>query len=145
MAESTIWWIIAGAIVAAELVTGTFYLLMLAIGMAAAAIAAHLGAGMTVQLLVAAAIGGGAVVGWHFVRGKRPAEPPAGSNRDVNMDVGETVNVAAWNADGTSTVKYRGAQWTVVQRGGSSPQTGPHRVVEVVGNRLVVQKIEEQS
>ena len=59
MAESTIWWIIAGAIVAAELVTGTFYLLMLAIGMAAAAIAAHLGAGMTVQLLVAAAIGGG--------------------------------------------------------------------------------------
>jgi membrane protein implicated in regulation of membrane protease activity len=145
MAESTIWWLIAGATVAAELMTGTFYLLMLAIGLAAAAIAAHLGAGTTVQLLVAAAIGGGAVVAWHYVRSQRPQPAPAGSNRDVNMDVGETVNVAAWNADGTATVKYRGAQWTVVQSGGGSPQTGPHRVAEVVGNRLVVGKIEEAS
>jgi len=145
MAESTIWWIIAGVTVAAELVTGTFYLLLLAVGLAAAAIAAHLGASLTVQLIVAAAIGGGAVVGWYFVRGKRPSEAPAAANRDVNMDVGETVHVAAWNADGTATVKYRGAQWTVVQRGGGSPQTGPHRVAEVVGNRLVVATIEEQS
>ena len=42
MAESTLWWLLAGGIVAAELLTGTFYLLMLALGVAAAAIAAHL-------------------------------------------------------------------------------------------------------
>ena len=30
MAESTIWWLLAGSAVAIELVTGTFYLLMLA-------------------------------------------------------------------------------------------------------------------
>ena len=45
MAESTIWWLCAGAAVAVELLTGTFYLLMLATGLAAAAVAAHLGAG----------------------------------------------------------------------------------------------------
>ena len=33
MAESTIWWLLAGAAVALELVTGTFYLLMLAVGL----------------------------------------------------------------------------------------------------------------
>ena len=30
---STLWWLVAGALVAAELLTGTFYLLMLAIGL----------------------------------------------------------------------------------------------------------------
>ena len=33
MSEPTLWWLVTGAIVAAELLTGTFYLLMLAIGM----------------------------------------------------------------------------------------------------------------
>jgi hypothetical protein len=32
MADSTVWWLLAGAAVAVELLTGTFYLLMLAIG-----------------------------------------------------------------------------------------------------------------
>ena len=36
MAESTIWWLLTGTAVAVELITGTFYLLMLAIGLAAA-------------------------------------------------------------------------------------------------------------
>ena len=43
MEQSTIWWLAAGIVVAAELLTGSFYLLMLALGLAAAAIAAHLG------------------------------------------------------------------------------------------------------
>jgi len=37
-------------------------------------------------------------------------------------------------------VKYRGAQWTAVLRPGESPQTGAHRVTELVGNRLIVEK-----
>jgi membrane protein implicated in regulation of membrane protease activity len=141
MAESTIWWVLAGVAVAAELVTGTFYLLMFAVGLASAAIAAHLGASSTVQLLVAAAIGGGAVAVWHLVRARRPRELPAGSNPDVNLDVGGTVQVDSWNADGTATVKYRGAQWTVVHSSGAPQSTGSHRVKEVVGSRLMVEKI----
>jgi membrane protein implicated in regulation of membrane protease activity len=37
---STLWWVLAGALVIAELLTGTFYLLMLALGSVAAAVAA---------------------------------------------------------------------------------------------------------
>ena len=33
MAEPTIWWMLAGAAVALELLTGTFYLLMFALGL----------------------------------------------------------------------------------------------------------------
>jgi membrane protein implicated in regulation of membrane protease activity len=42
MAESSIWWLMTGAAVAIELVTGTFYLLMFAVGLAAAAVALSL-------------------------------------------------------------------------------------------------------
>ena len=48
MEHSTLWWLMAGAAVVAELLTGTFYLLMLAIGLAAGALAAHLGVGMEI-------------------------------------------------------------------------------------------------
>jgi membrane protein implicated in regulation of membrane protease activity len=141
MADSTIWWLLTGAAVAIELVTGTFYLLMLAIGMAAGALAAHADASAAVQLVTAALIGGGAVAAWHLQRGKHPAEPAAGFNRDVNMDVGETVHVDTWNPDGTAFVRYRGANWTVVAEDGAVHSTGPHRIREIVGSRLVVEKI----
>ncbi|MBA3771554.1 MAG: NfeD family protein [Ramlibacter sp.] len=141
MADSTIWWLLAGSAIAVELVTGTFYLLMLAIGLAAGAVAAHAGLPLSGQLIAAALVGGGAVAAWHLKRGKRPDEPIASSNRDVNLDIGETVHVDAWNADGTASIKYRGASWTVVAAAGAMHGTGPHRVREVIGNRLVVEKI----
>ena len=140
MQDANIWWILAGGAVVAELLTGTFYLLMIALGMAAAALAAYAGASTAVQLLVAAAVGGGAVTLWRIVRGQRALPLPAGENRDVNLDVGETVQVDTWHPDGTATVKYRGAQWTVMHKPGQVPTTGAHVVVEVVGSRLIVEK-----
>ena len=143
MAESTIWWLLAGAAVAVELLTGTFYLLMLAIGLASAALAAHLGVSLNLQFVVAALVGGGAVVGWHLVRLRRPKELPAQANRDVNLDIGETVQVTHWKADGTTLVKYRGAQWTAVPAPGSIPVAGPHRIREVTGSRLILEQLQE--
>ena len=55
------WWIAAGLLVAAEMFTGTFYLLMLAIGMTAGAVAAHLGLSQTAQMAAAAIVSATAV------------------------------------------------------------------------------------
>ena len=143
MADSTLWWLLTGAAVAVELLTATFYLLMLAIGLGAAALAAHAGASMTVQLALAALVGGGAVVGWHWMRLRKPGDLPAAFNRDVNLDIGETVQVDRWNPDRTALVKYRGAQWSVVHAPGEIPAPGPHRIREVVGSRLVVEQLQE--
>ena len=140
MPDSTIWWLLTGTAVAVELLTGTFYLLMLAIGLGAAALAAHAGVGTSIQLIIAALVGGGAVTAWHMLRPKQPAVA-AGANRDVNLDVGETVTVEAWKADGTASVKYRGANWTVVAAPGAGNEPGMHRVRQVVGSRLLVEKI----
>lgn len=141
MADSTVWWILTGTVIAIELLSGTFYLLMLSIGLMAAAVAAHLGATGTIQITVAALVGGGAVVAWYLYKKKMPSTPPAASNHDVNLDVGETVHVAAWNADGTASVKYRGAQWTGALEPGASAAPGNYRIVEVVGSRLVLRNL----
>lgn len=141
MAESTLWWLATGAAVGIELVTGTFYLLMFAIGTAAAALAAHAGAGMATQLVVGAVVGGGAVAALHQIRKRRPGDPSVRAMRSVNLDVGETVMVDAWQADGTAQVKYRGANWTAVYREGGMPSSGMHRVTELVGSRLLLEKV----
>ena len=140
MSESTIWWLLAGAAVGIELVTGTFYLLMLAIGLGAAALAAHLGLPLTWQLVTAAVEGGGAVVLFRGVRGKQPGKLPAQSNADVHIDIGEPVFVEAWATDGTANVKYRGSNWAAITHG-SAPSIGQHRIKELLGNRLVLEKI----
>ena len=140
MTDPTIWWLLAGSAVAIELLTGTFYLLMLALGMASAAISAHLGVSQTVQILVAAGVGGGAVMLWHWRPANRSKELPAQSNPNVNLDIGETIQIATWKADGTADVQYRGTHWTAVHRPGISPTAGPHRVAELVGSRLLVDK-----
>jgi membrane protein implicated in regulation of membrane protease activity len=140
MENTTAWWLLAGGLVALELVTGTFYLLMLAVGVAAGALAAHVGWGLTAQLVAAAAVGVAAVLVWQrwgFAR-----RPPANANQDVNLDIGQTVHVAEWQADGTAHVRYRGADWTVsLAEGPSNPPhpPGTYRIVAVQGSRLVVQ------
>jgi membrane protein implicated in regulation of membrane protease activity len=141
MSDSTLWWLLAGSAVAIELFTGTFYLLMLAVGMTAAALAAHAGAGTTLQLIVAALVGSAAVVGWYFLKKRRAGDPSVRSLRSVNLDVGEVLQIDEWHSDGTASVKYRGAQWTVIQRPGNAPTPGSYRVAELVGNRLLVDKV----
>ena len=118
MAQSTIWWILAGLAVVAELATGTFYLLMFSLGLVAAAVAAYFGLSTTVQVAMAAIVGGGATLAWHFLKSSKEAAAaaPANANSDVNMDIGATVHVESWNPDGTTTVQYRGSMWQARDR-----------------------------
>ncbi len=134
----TLWWIVAGLLVAVELATGTFYLLMLATGAGAAALAAHAGWGFNAQLLSAALVGGGAVAGWRAKRRAQPAEAPASRNRDVNLDIGETVQVTAWDAQANAQVQYRGANWAASYAGTTLPRPGPHTIRAIEGNRLLL-------
>ena len=137
---ATVWWIVTGVLVAVELATGSFYLLMLALGAAAAAIAAHFGLSSNVQLLVGAVVGAGAVAGWHFKRRGTPAGPVAAEDRDVNLDIGETVQVNDWDAQGAGSTQYRGARWQVRFMGTGIPQAGRFIIRRVEANRLFVER-----
>jgi membrane protein implicated in regulation of membrane protease activity len=135
---ATLWWVFAGVLVAAELLTGTFYLLMLALGAAAGALAAHAGASGTLQLVAGAILGGGATALWHLKRARAPRSAPAEANPDVNLDIGQSVRVGAWQPDGLARVHYRGASWEVRYAGAGSPAPGEHVIVAVHGTRLDV-------
>lgn len=135
---STGWWVAAGALVALELATGTFYLLMFAVGAAAAALAAHAGLSSSLQIIAAALVGGGATALWHVRRARSPRSAPQGRNPDVQIDLGQRVHVQAWNDDGSARVQYRGASWAVRFAGDGAPQAGDHVIVEVDGNQLSV-------
>ena len=141
LSAATGWWVAAGLAIAAELATGTFYLLMIAVGLAAAAIAAHFGFSVPLQLVAAALVGGGATAAWNVRR--RMADPPTETSvhasRDVNLDVGERVHVSAWSADRTAQVRYRGSGWTARLAPGAPARAGEHVVAAVEGNWLVLQ------
>jgi membrane protein implicated in regulation of membrane protease activity len=141
MADSSIWWVLTGITVALELITGTFYLLMFAVGLAAAALASHLGMSLSAQFVIASAVGGGAVIAWHFLRGKKMVGKHAEFNSDVNMDIGQSVHIEAWQVDGTSNVKYRGSIWTAQLQAGSAADAGNYCIEQIIGSRLVVKKL----
>jgi membrane protein implicated in regulation of membrane protease activity len=138
MTPATIWWVLAGVAVAVELATGTFYLLMLALGMAAGALAAHMGLGVPLQIVIAAIVGGGATTLWRLRRKQDGPVAPAAQNRDVNLDVGERVQVSQWTPEQTTRVQYRGSQWEARLAPGAHAQSGEHVVSAVEGNWLVL-------
>ena len=142
MSPSTWWWIATALTVAAELASGTFYLLMVAGGLAAGAVSAHLGAPLAGQLLAAALVGGGAVALWTRQRQRRPAPPPAASDPDQHLDLGQPVHVSHWRGDGTARVHYRGTEWTARWQATDAaplpPGPGTFTIRALRGNQLVV-------
>jgi membrane protein implicated in regulation of membrane protease activity len=137
---ATAWWIAAGLLVAAELASGTFYLLMLAVGACAGALAAHLGLGETTQMVAAAIVGGAAVIVLNRRRSRGPKAAPAASNPDMNLDIGQSVQVDAWSADGQAQVQYRGAAWQARFIGSAPARSGRHVIRAVEGSCLLLDR-----
>jgi membrane protein implicated in regulation of membrane protease activity len=139
MNNITLWWVMTGVLVALELVTGTFYLLMLGMGAVAAALVAMAGHGLSTQLVAAAVIGGlGAVAlgQWRKRQNTTPQEA-----QDQHLDLGSTVQVEFWDAQGHAQVKHRGAVWTAVLAPGQVASPGIFRIQAMAGNRLVLEQI----
>jgi membrane protein implicated in regulation of membrane protease activity len=59
----------------------------------------------------------------------------------VNLDIGEELQVTQWQADGSASVAYRGAQWAVRHAGSGTPQPGRHVIRRVEGSRLYVERL----
>lgn len=137
MADWTYWLIGAGILIVAELFIGTFYLLMIALGLVFGALAAWLGASGALQTLVAAAIGIAATLVLRRTRFARSGRRPAANDPSINLDIGQRVSVPQWHG-GRARVMYRGALWDVELGQGAIPEAGNFKIVEVQGNRLIV-------
>ncbi len=132
------WWIIAAVLVALELASGSFYLLMLAVGATAGALAAHLGLGVTWQWVAAAVVGAGLIAVLYTMRNRRVKTAPQ-ANRDINLDIGSIVQVGTWDANGEARVRYRGSDWTARFGGHGAALPGQYRIQAMDGNTLVLE------
>lgn len=108
--SSYLLWAIAGfVLIIVELMTGTFYLLVLGIAALASAAAAFFGAELWLQVIVASIV---ALVGIYSVQQwwKTHQKSRTASN---NIDIGQSVVFEQWinEAAHTARVRYRGTQW----------------------------------
>ena len=128
-------WVIAGfVLVIAELVTGTFYLLVLGIGAFAGALMAWLELGFGLQAVAAAAV---TIAGVRWVR----ARPRTGGDAPMaSLDVGQSASFESWSnqSAGRARVRYRDTQWDAQIEGDSGvPAPGDSfYIVSVEGSTL---------
>ena len=137
------WLVMAGVVVIMELFTGTFYLLMIAIGLGAGALAALAGAAPVAQLITAALVGSIATMSLRRSRFGNRNRVDATRDPNVNLDIGQTLQVNEWqgNAGGKYTARamHRGARWDVAYAGSDAPLPGTFRIMEIRGSQLIVE------
>ena len=136
MTSWMLWLALAGALTILELFSGTFYLLMIALGLLAGALAAYWGASMALQFLLAALVGAAATA---LLRRRRPRRTNAANDPNVNLDIGQTLHVSHWHQDHTTArVMYRGAMWDVDLAPGAIARPGQFVIREIRGSHLIV-------
>lgn len=124
-------------LVIAELLTGTFYLLMLGVAAFGAAAAAWLGLGFGAQSIVAGLVAAIGCFGVHVWRGKNSKTQMA------PIDAGMPASFEAWIDAGTrlARVRYRGAPWEARVEGADAVEPGATLwVLAADGNTLKVAK-----
>lgn len=140
--EAWIWWLVlAGVVVICELFTGTFYLLMFALGLVSASIASLLISSMQLQMLIAAVVGSAATVALHNSKYGWKQRGDAARDPNVNIDIGQQLRVEEWQEQGNgisiARTKYRGAMWDVELRHAHA-NAGMFVIEAVEGSRLIV-------
>jgi membrane protein implicated in regulation of membrane protease activity len=132
------WWLAALVLGIVEMLTGTFYLLVLALGCVAGGAVALAGGSITLQLLATAAC---SFAGWALIwRRRRSRAGRADPVADLVLDVGARIQIEHWDEPRRTIARYRGAAWQVelADPDGPAGRPGPHVIRGVVGNRLVV-------
>lgn len=129
-----LWAVIGIVLIIVEMLTGTFYLLVLGIAALGAAAAAWTGYSFWVQAVVTAAVASAGVV---LVKRYRGSSAPASAQ---SLDVGQAVTLESWvsEADGVARVSYRNAQWEARVVGERSPGGKIFYIHAVDGNTLTV-------
>ena len=133
-----VWWFVLGfVLLIAELMSGTFYLLVIAVAFAAAGVASLAGMPLVIQLIVAAGIG---LAGSLWLRNSHFGRAAARTSTEPlqNLDVGQTVRIEQWSTSRTARTAYRGAQWDVELAAGEDASPGDFVIRDVHGSRLVV-------
>ena len=131
-------WLVAGvALVIAELVTGTFFLLVLGVAALVGSGVGYAGGALVWQSLAAAVVAVAGVAWVHQYRKRTVSSPMRG------LDVGQSAGFESWinKGAGHARVRYRDALWDAHITGDVSGEPGEILYITAVdGNTLKVSK-----
>lgn len=135
MEPALIWLLLGLGLIAVEMLTGTFYLLILGAAALIAALAGYLGAPFSVQAILAAVA---AVAGVLVLRRRKKAGGSA-PTRENQMDIGQTAVIESWLSESQrlARVRYRNTTWDAEVLGVDRVEIGAMLyVASTEGNRL---------
>ncbi|MEK6592545.1 MAG: NfeD family protein [Pseudomonadota bacterium] len=133
--EAYLYWALIGiALIIAELLTGTFYLLVIGIAAFAGAAVAYVGYSFWIEAVSAAAV---AVIGVILISRYRAPSP---GKSGQSLDIGQSVVLDSWvsEADGLARVSYRNALWDAKVLGERQASGKVFYIHAVDGNTLHV-------
>ncbi|WP_353147351.1 NfeD family protein [Pollutimonas bauzanensis] len=131
------WFGVAALFLLLEMATGTFYLLLVALGLVASGIAAYAGLPLVWQIVSGLIVSLLGLVVLHRYRQSK-GHVPTQSNPNVVQDIGQSVMVDAWDENGQVRVFYRGANWSARIDVDQPMQPGEHYIHEVQGLTLIL-------
>lgn len=140
MADFMLWLIAGLALIIIEMMTGTFYLLVLGIAAFAGALAAFLGSGSLWQVLCVGIV---AAVGLYIVHRRNQSHTDA-ARPERSLDHGQAVTLESWvdQHAGRVRVKYRGSLWDAQLLGDSNIQLNETLYIcGTKGNELQVSRM----
>ena len=133
------WFGLAVLALIGEELTGTFYLLLVSLGLAAGGIVAWMSFSTEWQLLTFGIVTLAALFVLRKTKVlKKRSEIDTHSNADVYLDIGQVVMVDAWAPDRSAKISYRGAAWQADLAEGEPLEPGQHVITAVRGNRLLL-------
>lgn len=125
-----IWFAIGLALIVAEILTGTFYLLAISAGFFLAGVVELTGLGFSAQLISAGAASAGCAIWLHLHRKGKPLAP------ELSFDVGQKVSVGM--EEGVFKAQYRGTSWAVEHAENKDLAAGEYTIVQMKSNTIVV-------
>jgi len=120
--DAALAWLLLGLVlIVVELLTGTFYLLILGLAAGVGSLAAWYGAPLWLQTVIVAIAAG---AGCYLLHKRKLAHPPKPA--DNQMDVGQTVAFESWISEPQrlARVRYRGAPWEAEVAGAGAVEPG---------------------
>lgn len=133
MATYIYWFLLALVLLAMEMATGTFYLLMVSVAMAVGGLAALLNVSPAGQLAVSALV---VIAGTIIVRRWKTRQTHEAASAD--LDAGQPVQVLKWQENGAVRVFYRGAEWDAEPEQADMPRDGTLYIKAIRGSRLIL-------
>jgi len=133
MSLQTLWLIAALLLAGFEMLTGTFYLLAIALGLLSAAGMAFFGLTFTIQAITAALVSLLAVaVLTHWQSTRTP--PP----EEISSDIGQHVTIVEWQGERRARVRYRGTLWDAELAADTPTGLDEYIIIATHGNSLTL-------